>query len=107
WEPATLAVMRRVAELRNAGVEAYFSIDAGPQVKVLCEQESAATVRAALAAVPGVLRVLVSAPGDGARSIDELPAWARESARPIRGRRYSLRRSRSDAASSRSKGRWR
>ena len=37
WEPATLAVMRRVWELRERGVEAYFSIDAGPQVKVLCE----------------------------------------------------------------------
>jgi diphosphomevalonate decarboxylase len=76
WEPATLAVMRRVTELREAGIAAYFSIDAGPQVKVLCASEAAEAVRAALAAVPGVLRVIGSRPGDGVRSIDAPPAWA-------------------------------
>jgi diphosphomevalonate decarboxylase len=76
WEPATLAVMRRVTELREAGTNAYFSIDAGPQVKVLCAPEVAETVRTTLAAVPGVLRVLSSRPGEGARSIAGPPAWA-------------------------------
>jgi diphosphomevalonate decarboxylase len=76
WEPATLAVMRRVTELREAGTKAYFSIDAGPQVKVLCAPEVAETVRTTLAAVPGVLRVLSSRPGEGARSIAGPPAWA-------------------------------
>jgi diphosphomevalonate decarboxylase len=28
--------MQRVVELRHQGVEAYFTIDAGPQVKVIC-----------------------------------------------------------------------
>jgi diphosphomevalonate decarboxylase len=76
WEPATLAVMREVCALRGRGVEAYFSIDAGPQVKVLCAPSAAAAVRAALVAVPGVLRVLESKPGDGARLLDRPPAWA-------------------------------
>src|SRR5258705_6502962 len=76
WEPATLAVIRRVWDLRASGTEAYFSIDAGPQVKVLCEPRVADAVKAALVAVPGVLRVLVSRPGDAARTIDRPPAWA-------------------------------
>ncbi len=76
WEPATLAVMRRVKELREAGTAAYFSIDAGPQVKVICAPEAADTFRTALAAVPGVLRILWSRPGDGVRSITAPPAWA-------------------------------
>ena len=76
WEPATLAVMREVCALRGRGVEAYFSIDAGPQVKVLCAPSAAAAVGDALAAVPGVLRVLESKPGDGARLLDRPPAWA-------------------------------
>jgi diphosphomevalonate decarboxylase len=76
WEPATLAVMRRVWELRERGVEAYFSIDAGPQVKVLCEDGSAGAVESAIAAVPGVLRVLAAEPGDGPRIVRQAPAWA-------------------------------
>jgi diphosphomevalonate decarboxylase len=75
WEPATIAVMRRVCELRSSGTEAYFSIDAGPQVKVLCETARADVVKAALAAVPGVLRVIASRPGGPARLVDAPPPW--------------------------------
>jgi len=75
WEPATLAVMRRVWELRERGIGAYFSIDAGPQVKVFCESGSAPSVEAALAEVPGVLRVLSAEPGDAPRVVPHPPAW--------------------------------
>ena len=83
WEPATLATMRRVWDLRERGVEAYFSIDAGPQVKVLCEAENAEAVKAALVGVPGVIRVLSSQPGDGARVVDRVPAWASAAERSL------------------------
>lgn len=81
WEPATLAAMRRVWDLRERGVQAYFSIDAGPQLKVLCEADDAEVVKAALVAVPGVARVLSSQPGDGARIADRPPSWALAGAR--------------------------
>ena len=83
WEPATLAAMRRVWELRDRGVEAYFSIDAGPQVKVLCEADDAEAVKAAMVAVPGVIRVLSAQPGDGARVVDRPPPWALAGARSL------------------------
>ena len=75
WEAATVAAMRRVWQLREEGIGAYFSIDAGPQVKVLCDVESEPAVKAALAAVPGVLRIIVSRPGDGARIVERAPHW--------------------------------
>lgn len=75
WEPATLAVMRRVWELREGGISAYFSIDAGPQVKVLCEPADRDGVQAALAAVPGVLRIIESRPGTGPRLLAQPPKW--------------------------------
>jgi len=81
WKPATIAVMERVWALRERGVEAYFTIDAGPQVKVLCEQPSADDVASALATVSGVLRVIRSAPGDAARVVERPPPWASASAR--------------------------
>jgi diphosphomevalonate decarboxylase len=66
WKPATLAVMQRVRDLRARGVPAYFTIDAGPQVKVLCPLAERAAVAQALAAVPGVRRVVESEPGPAA-----------------------------------------
>lgn len=69
--PATLAAVERVRELRAAGVFAYFTMDAGPHVKVLTLASTAAEVQRALEAVPGVSRVLVSSAGSGARRVDD------------------------------------
>lgn len=66
WNAATVAVMYAVRELRRSGVEAYFTIDAGPQVKVVCAPSDAGRVRDALLAVPGVEQVIDSRPGPGA-----------------------------------------
>src|SRR6185312_7313748 len=67
WNPATVAAMARVRQLRAQGVSAFFTIDAGPHVKVLCDARQAEAVAAALAQTPGVLRTIMGAPGPGAR----------------------------------------
>ena len=41
WIPASVAVQRRLAELRAAGVGAWETMDAGPQVKVLTTEDEA------------------------------------------------------------------
>jgi diphosphomevalonate decarboxylase len=71
WNPATLAAMEAVRALRARGTPVYFTIDAGPHVKALCAADDADAVAAALAAVPGVLRAIVAAPGPGARVVEE------------------------------------
>jgi len=71
WNPATVAAMATVERLRASGTLAYFTIDAGPHVKVLCGTLDAPHVQAALAATPGVMRVLVLAPGKGAHIVSE------------------------------------
>ena len=67
WNPATIAAISRVRALRDEGASAFFTIDAGPHVKVLCEAREAEAVAASLAETPGVLRTLIAAPGPGAR----------------------------------------
>ena len=67
WNPATIAAISRVRALRAEGASAFFTIDAGPHVKVLCDAREAEAVAAALAETPGVLRTLIAAPGPGAR----------------------------------------
>ncbi len=71
WNGATLAAMNTVLELRAQKVAAYFTIDAGPHVKVLCAAADAARVAEALAATPGVQRTVVASPGPGARVIEQ------------------------------------
>jgi len=72
WEPATLVVLQAVRRWREEGLPVAFTLDAGPNVHVLCPGEVAAAVARRLEAVPGVRRVLRSGPGGGAR---RLPGW--------------------------------
>ena len=67
WNPATIAAISRVRTLRAEGASAFFTIDAGPHVKVLCDARESEAIAAALAETPGVLRTLIAAPGPGAR----------------------------------------
>jgi diphosphomevalonate decarboxylase len=69
WEPATLACMHRVRQLRESGVPVFFTVDAGPQVKAVCAPGAAPAVREALAVVPGVVQVVMSRLGVGARVV--------------------------------------
>lgn len=73
WNPATLACLQRVRELRRAGTPVFFTIDAGPQVKAVCEPGAGAAVAAALGAVPGVTHVIASGLGEGARLLGDSP----------------------------------
>ena len=59
WQPATVACLHAVAALRERGVGAWATMDAGPNVKVLCRQEEASTVADALRPIapPQVLEV--------------------------------------------------
>jgi len=70
WNGATVAAIHATRGLRARGLAAYFTIDAGPHVKVLCAAAKAGEVAAALANVPGVLRTITASPGPGARLAD-------------------------------------
>ncbi len=70
WRPASLALMERVRALRAAQIPAYFTLDAGPHVKVLVQRRDAGSVERALLEVPGVERVISSGPGPGAELVE-------------------------------------
>ncbi len=70
WNGATVKVMHAVRELRQSGIPVYFTIDAGPQVKVLCLPENEQVVNEMLQLIPGVLRIIKTRPGDGIQIIE-------------------------------------
>lgn len=65
WHDTTMSVMETVRQLRSLGIPAYFTIDAGPNVKVLYLPENEAMIKKTLRDVPGVTDVILSRPGQG------------------------------------------
>jgi len=70
WNGTTVECLHRVRELREQGTPVFFTIDAGPQLKAVCEPNSTARVAAALAEIPGVVEVIRCGLGDGARVVE-------------------------------------
>lgn len=65
WAPQTLTALDTVHGLRERGVSAWATMDAGPHVKTLCDANDAARVKQALDRTPGVTRTWVTKPGPG------------------------------------------
>lgn len=63
WNPATVEAIQAVWDLRKKGIQAYVTMDAGPQVKVFCEAASEKAVCDLLESVPGVIKVISAGPG--------------------------------------------
>jgi len=70
WLPATVAVLQAVRAWRDGGLEAYFPVDAGPNVHCLCRAAAAGEVENRLKAIPGVQQVVASGPGNGVRPVN-------------------------------------
>jgi diphosphomevalonate decarboxylase len=71
WQPGTVAIMHAVREWRSQGTPVCYTIDAGPNVHVLCPSSHAEWVESQLARLQGVLRVITAKPGGAARILDE------------------------------------
>lgn len=71
WNSTTIKLLYAIPALRMKGLGVYFTIDAGPQVKVLCEAREAEKVKRALREIPGVERILITSPGPGAKIIED------------------------------------
>jgi len=70
FNATTMECLHRIRALRADGVPVFFTVDAGPQVKAVCESVALPTVRDALAEVPGVIDVIESGLGPGAEVLD-------------------------------------
>ncbi|MDQ0757405.1 diphosphomevalonate decarboxylase [Streptomyces canus] len=68
---ATVTVLDCVLRLRRDGVPAYATMDAGPNVKVLCHRTDAERVAEAVRGAAPRASVLVAGPGHGARLLSE------------------------------------
>jgi len=65
WHSGTLVVMEAVQELREEGILAFFTIDAGPNVKVITLPQDEKKVVSRLSQLPEVQHVSICHPGPG------------------------------------------
>lgn len=72
WTPETMRVIVAVIDWRDKGLEAYFTIDAGPNVHVICLGKDTARFSRKLRQLEGVKNVIVNHPGVGARILEEI-----------------------------------
>jgi diphosphomevalonate decarboxylase len=71
WTPTTLRVMHQIIDWRSGGLESYFTIDAGPNVHVLCLAKDALKLEQRLSGIEGVQKVIVNQPANGATLISD------------------------------------
>ena len=71
WAPETIVMIKEVMAMREEGIEAYFTIDGGPQVKILCLDRNAKKVQKRVAEMKEVQKTYVCHAGDGARIVEK------------------------------------
>lgn len=71
WNSTTTELIHHTRALRASGIPVCFTIDAGPQVKMICPTEYVEQVVKSLDGISGIHDTLVSSLGGDARLIDE------------------------------------
>lgn len=72
WQPATLEIIHVVEGWRQEGISACYTIDAGPNVHVICEKDYQEVVETRLRNLSGIQDVITAHPGGAARLVGEL-----------------------------------
>jgi diphosphomevalonate decarboxylase len=66
WTPETLAVIQNVIEWREEGIESYFTIDAGPNVHIICEAKTKKKLVEKIKKLDFVEKIISNKPTKGA-----------------------------------------
>jgi diphosphomevalonate decarboxylase len=65
-----MEIIHTVRELRESGTPCYFTIDAGPNVKVMCLEKNEKEINNHLLSLEGVQKTIMCKPGDGAKVVN-------------------------------------
>jgi diphosphomevalonate decarboxylase len=70
WNSASLSVMNAVRQWRGEGLPVCYTVDAGPNVHVICPETEAQAVEKRLREIEGVSNVLVARAGGAAKIVE-------------------------------------
>ena len=71
WTSASMDVMQSVMQWRDEGLETYFTMDAGPQVKILCLEKDLHEIQKRLEDLDSIKKTILCRPGEGARLVND------------------------------------
>lgn len=71
WNAITESIMKSVAAWRADGLKAYFTIDAGPNVHLMCEAKDEKELSENIQTLPGVQSVIINKPAPGAHLVSD------------------------------------
>ena len=66
WEPQSLEVMRAVKRWRGQGIPVCYTLDAGPNVHVICLSSVSEKIKNNLVQMSSIQRIIIAKPGSGA-----------------------------------------
>ncbi len=69
WKETTMAIIHAVRRWREEGLPVYFTIDAGPNVHLICEGKNEKTVIEKVKRLHGISQLIVNRPSLGARLV--------------------------------------
>ena len=67
----TIDCINKVRKIRDKGIDLFYTLDAGPQLKIICKPEDKETIKRDLEKHPSVLSLVEANIGFGARVINE------------------------------------
>jgi diphosphomevalonate decarboxylase len=70
WIAETMSIIHEIRQMREEGVDVYFTMDAGPNVAVMCLERDVVSVNRRLQSLDGVIKTIISKPGKGAYITD-------------------------------------
>lgn len=71
WRGVTVEVFQKLYKLREQGIYAFFTVDAGPHVHVVCQAKDVESVKAALGELSGIKTIIECGIGEGTRVVEE------------------------------------
>ncbi len=67
WRGVTVEVFQKLLSIRNQGIEAFFTVDAGPHVHVVCKGKDVIALKDELSKIPGIKTIIECGIGEGAK----------------------------------------
>jgi len=71
WNAGTMDIIHAVMDWRDGGLECYFTIDGGPQVKVLCQEKDVEEIKKRLKDFDNIEDVIVTRAGSPVKVVDD------------------------------------
>lgn len=70
WRGVTVEVFQKLLKLREEGIQAFFTVDAGPHVHVVVQKKDVEKVREELGKVSGINTIIRCGIGEGAKLVE-------------------------------------